>query len=239
MKTMRTLFLGEMRRMVSYKILPVSLFTSVLWIIAFLLLSKTEAQSVAPMLLFTDVVLMSILLVGASHHLERQEGTVKSMLVMPVSVGQIVASKVLASLALSLESAVVTCVALYFIHGVTLNYGLLLLSVVVSGAAHAVLGYSLSLMSRDFSSMLGIFSLYIVLFAVPSILLLLNVIPASFDWLLLISPSHAAQKQLSAAFTGTGDLLKLLVSFGYPAVLTAILLLKYVYPGFRRHAVRG
>lgn len=239
MKTMRKLFLGEMRRMVSYKILPVSLFTSVLWIITFLLLSKTEAQSIAPMLLFADVALMSILLVGASHHLERQEGTVKSMLVMPVSIGQIVVSKIMASLALGLESAVVTCGALYFIHGVTLNYGLLLLAVIVSGTAHAALGYSLSLWSRDFSSMLGILSLYIAVFAVPSILMILEVIPASYDWLLLISPSHAAQIQLNAAFTGAFDAAKLLVSFGYLSVLAVVLLLKHVYPGFKRHAVRG
>ncbi len=239
MKTIRKLFLGEMRRMVSYKILPVSLATSVLWIIAFLLVSKTEAQSIAPLLLFTDVVMMSILLVGASHHLERQEGTVKSMLVMPVSIGQIAASKIMASLALSLESAVVTSAALYFIHGVTLNYGLLLLAVIVSGAAHAVIGYSLSLWSRDFSSMLGILFLYIVIFAVPSILMILKVIPASYDWLLLISPSHAAQTQINAAFAGAGDVLKLLASYGYLAVLTAVLMLWHVYPGFKRHAVRG
>jgi len=239
MKTMRRLFLGEMRRMVSYKILPVSLVTSVLWIIAFLLLSKMEALAIAPMLLFTDVVMMSILLVGASHHLERQEGTVRSMLVMPVSIGQIVVSKMLASLALSLESAVVTCCALYFIHGATLNYGLLFLAVVVSGSAHVALGYSLSLWSRDFSSMLGILSLYLIAFALPTILFFLNVIPAGYDWLLMISPSHAAQLQLTAAFTGSFDTAKLLVSFGYLAALTVILLVAHVNPGFKRHAVRG
>ncbi len=239
MKTMRKLFLGEMRRMVSYKILPVSLVTSVLWIAAFLLVSRLEAQSIAPMLLFTDVVMMSILLVGASHHLERQEGTVKSMLVMPVSIGQIVLSKMLASLALSLESAIITCGALYIIHGVTLHYGLLLLAVTVSGTAHAALGYSLSLWSRDFSSLLGILFLYILVFALPTILLLLNVIPAGYDWLMMISPSHAAQVQLTAAFTGTFDSSKLVASFGYLAALTAVLLLVHISPGFKRHAVRG
>ncbi len=239
MKTIKKLFLGEMRRMLSYKILPVSLVTSILWIVAFLLLTKMEAQSIAPMLLFTDVVMMTVMLVGASHHLERQEGTVKSMLVMPVSIGQIVISKVMASLVLSLESAIVTCGALYFIHGVTLNYGLLLLAVIVSGTAHAVLGYSLSLLSRDFSSMLGILSLYIVVFALPSILIILNVIPASYDWLLLISPSHAAQKQLSAAFAADRDMPKLLVSFGYLIALSAVLVVGHVNPGFKRHAVKG
>ena len=239
MKTMRKLFLGEMRRMVSYKILPVSLVTSVLWIIAFLLVSRMEALSIAPMLLFTDVVMMSILLVGASHHLERQEGTVRSMLVMPVSIGQIVMSKMLSSLALSLESAVILCGALYFIHGVILNYGLLLLAAILAGASHAALGYSLSLMSRDFSSLLGLLSLYILVFALPTILLFLNVIPAGYDWLLMISPAHDAQLLFTAAFTGTFDTAKLLAALGYLAALTAVLVTRHVRPGFKRHAVRG
>ncbi len=239
MKTLWKLLLFEMRRMVNYKILPVSLVTSVLWIILFFLLSKAESQTIAPLLLFTDVVMMSILLTGASYHLERQEGTVKSLLVTPAGIGAIVVSKVLASLVLSLESAVVTCGALYFIHGITLDYGLLLAAVLVSGAAHAVLGYSFSLLSRDFSGLLGYISLYILVFALPPILLYMHVIPAEYDWLMIFSPADAAQTLLGAAFTGIQSMFKLLLSFGYLAALTAALMLLHVIPGFRRHAARG
>lgn len=239
MKTLWKLFLGEMRRMVSYKILPVSLFTSLLWIIAFLFLSKLEALQIAPLLIFMDVSMMSILLIGAAHHLERTEGTVKSMMVMPVSIGQIVISKVMASIALGLESAVVTSAALYFIHGLTLNYGLLFLAILVAGAAHGAIGFSLALLSRDFSSMLGILMLYIVAFAAPSILLTLKVIPASYEWLVLLSPSHAAQILINAGVAGNGQTGKLIFSYGYLAALTGLLLSLHVYPGFKRHAVRG
>lgn len=239
MKTLRRLFLFEVRRMVHYKILPVSLVTSLLWIVLFLLVSGVEALAVAPLMLFTDVVMMSILLTGASCHLERQEGTVKSLLVTPAGVGAIVASKVMASLLLSLESAAVTCGALYFIHGITVHYGLLLLAVLVSGACHAVLGYSFSLRSRDFSSLLIYVLLYILALALPPMLLYMKAIPATLGWLFWISPADAAQTQLGAAFTGASGTGRLLFSYGYLVSLTAALLLFEVIPGFKRHAARG
>lgn len=135
MKNLSKLIAGEMKRLIRYKILPVSLVTAVLWIILFLFLSESEAREIAPLLILIDVAAMSILLLGASHHLEKQEDTIRSMLVMPVSYGQILAAKAVSSLVLAVESAVVTSAALFFIHGVTFNYAVLLLFVAIAGAA--------------------------------------------------------------------------------------------------------
>ncbi len=92
MSSLKKLIAGELKRLMRYKILPVSLATVIIWIVLFLFISEREAREIAPLLIFVDVAAMSILLLGASHHLEKQEGTIRSMMVMPVSPGQILAT---------------------------------------------------------------------------------------------------------------------------------------------------
>ena len=163
MTSMTRLVVGELKRLVRYNILPVSLVTAIIWVVLFLFLSENEAREIAPLLIFVDVAAMSILLLGASHHLEKQEGTVRTMMVMPISLGQILAAKTIASMVLAIESTVVTSVALFFIHRVTFNYVVLLMFVAIAGAAHAAIGFVFSLRSRDFTSMLGILIGYMFL----------------------------------------------------------------------------
>ena len=135
MSSLVKLFLGEMKRMVSYKILPISVATSMIWVVLFSLLSSSEARRFAPLLLYMDAGVMSLLLAGAFHHLERIDGTVKTMMVLPVSTGQIILAKALAAAALGLISALVVSLALYFLHGITLRYIVLLLTIAAAAMA--------------------------------------------------------------------------------------------------------
>lgn len=232
------LFAGEMRRLVSYKILPVSFATSCIWIILLLFISKKDALFIAPLLIFIDITMMLILLIGASNHLEKQEGTIKSMLVMPVSIKEILLSKVAASMILGFESVVVMSAALFIIHGITFNYAVLLLFVFAAGAAHAAIGFFLALHSKDFGSMLGLLMAYLLPFTIPTILFTFGVIDASFEWILMLSPSHASSNLISAAVLGNYDALKVLAGCAYLALLSAALLRFAVYPKFKDDAVR-
>ena len=239
MRSVLKLTKGELKRLITYKILPISLVTGLIWIIIFLFISKEEAVGIAPMLIFVDVCMMSILLIGASHHLEKQEGTIKSMMIMPVSLGEILFAKVISSMVLGIESAVVTSAALFFIHGVTFNYGLLLLFIIIAGGAHTAIGFFLSLISRDFTSMLGLLMAYIIPLELPTILFTFGLIDIKYDWILMISPSHSAGSLISSAVTGEFDWAKILVSCVYLIVLSAILFKFVVFPKFKNNAVRG
>ena len=177
MSSLVKLFLGEMKRMVSYKILPISVATSMIWVVLFSLLSAEEARRFAPLLLYTDAGVMSLLLAGAFHHLERIDGTVKTMMVLPVSTGQIILAKALAAAALGLISALVVSLALYFLHGITLRYLVLLLTIAAAAMAHAAIGLVIALKARDFSGTLGGVMLFIMLIFVPAILLETGLIP--------------------------------------------------------------
>lgn len=239
MNNLTKLIIGELKRLVKYKILPVSLATTTLWIVLFLFISPEEARKIGPIVIFVDVAAMSVLLLGASHHLEKQDGTIRTMMVMPVSIKQILTAKTIGSVVLAIESAVVTSAALLFIHGITFNYAALLLFVAISGAAHAAIGFVLSLRSRDFNSMLGLLLGYMFLFTIPSILFSLNVIDGKYEWLLMISPSHSASHLITSAVTGEYEIAMIITGCLYLLILAAALFKFAVYPMFKDNAARG
>ena len=239
MSRLKRLDEGELKRLVRYKILPVSLATAILWIVLLLFLSESEAREAAPLIIFIDVAVMSILLLGASHHLEKQEGTIRSMLVMPVSPGQILAAKTISSMVLAVESVIITSVALFFIHGVTFNYILLLLFVAIAGAAHAGIGFVLSLRSKDFTSMLCLLIGYMFVFIIPSFLFRFGVIDAKYEWLLMISPPHSTNHLITSAVSGEFKSAFVIAGCLYLIILAAGLFKFAVYPMFKDNAVRG
>lgn len=239
MKNVLKLVLGELNRFVKYGILPISLVTAVMWVLLFFAVSAQEARTLAPLFIFTDVAVMSVVLIGASYHLEKQEGTIKSMMIMPVSLCEILTAKVISSMVLAVESTIVTAAALYFIHGITLDYGPLVLFVVAASCAHAAIGFLLSLLSRDFSSALGFLMTYMFIFTIPSMLFSFGIIQQKYEWLLMLSPSHAASNLVTSAVSGSYDKAKVIAALIYLPVLSAALFKFAVYPGFKSNAVRG
>ncbi len=239
MKSLAKLIDGEMKRLLRYKILPVSLATTFVWIVLLLFLSQKEAREMAPLLICVDVAAMSILLLGASHHFEKQEGTIKTMMVLPVSLVEIIAAKTIGSMVLALESAVVMSVALFLIHGITFNYIVLLLFIAIAGAAHAAIGFAFSLRSRDFTSMLGVLIGYMFLFTIPSILFGFGIIDTKYEWLLMISPYHSASHLITSAVTGDFDIAMTITGCLYLVILAVFLFKFAVYPMFKDNAARG
>ncbi len=238
MKNALKLLAGEIKRLVRYKILPISLATSLIWVIIFLFIKKEEARELAPLLILMDVAVMSIILIGASLHLEKQEGTMKAMLVMPVSLGEILTAKIAASMVLALESAIIVSVALYIIYGFIINYGLLILYILIASVAHAAIGFFLAIVSRDFTSMLGLMMAYMLVFTMPSILYAVKVFDIS-EWILFISPIHSTSLIITSAVSGEGESAKIIACCAYLFVLSAVLLRFIIYPKFKNKSVRG
>ncbi|OCN00398.1 hypothetical protein A7X67_16160 [Clostridium sp. W14A] len=230
---------GELKRLISYKLLARSLATAFIWMIVFLFMSKSDSRNIAPLFMFVDTCIVSIMLIGASFYFEQQGSTIKSMMVMPVSIGQILISKIVASLALGLVLVTITCAALFFIHGITFNYALLLLFVLLAVAVHASIGFFLALYSKGLTTMLVMLVAYMLIFVVPTILLAFHVIDTQYEWVVMISPSHTASKLLSSVVSGSFDIHKVLLGSFYLPVLSAVLLRFVVLPKFKSRAVQG
>ncbi len=230
------LFKGELKRMVSYRILPVAVGTSLIWVGIFALLSGEESRRFASFLLYMDSGLMSLLLAGAFHHLERTDGTVKTMLVLPVATGAILTAKAMAAAALGLLSALVVSLSLFFLHSIRMDYLLLVLFTFITAVAHAGIGLALALRSRDFSATLGWVMLFMLLSLLPVILDLTGAIPESFSWAVLISPSGAATAALDYAAGNTSDRARAVLGAAWLTLAAFILYRFPVLRLFRRHA---
>ncbi len=236
MNALFRLFKGEMQRMVSYRILPVALGTSLIWVGIFALLSGEESRRFASLLLYMDSGLMSLLLAGAFHHLERTDGTVRTMLVLPVPTGAILLAKALAAAVLGLLSALVVSLSLLFLHGIRMDYPLLALFTLLTAAAHAGIGLALALRSRDFSATLGLVMLFMMVSLLPVLLEFAGVIPKSLSWAVLLSPSGAATAALDHATGNSPDGTRAVLGAAWLALIALILYRFPVLRLFRRHA---
>ena len=114
MNNLLNLIKGEIVRLGKYQIMTIGLLTSVIWLIIFALIKQEEALELAPVFLFADMAIMSIILMGASFYLEKQEGTLNSVMMLPVNIGDILIAKTVASIIMGLLSAVAVALGLYF-----------------------------------------------------------------------------------------------------------------------------
>jgi fluoroquinolone transport system permease protein len=238
MNNLLKLVRGELARLNKNKILPISIFVSLIWVLIIGFSPIEEVMGLIPMLLVADAGMMSIIYLAASFYFEKQEGSIKSQLVLPVKVQDILFSKVLASIVLSLASTIVIVLTVIFVHQLKINLFLLFVYIILIVSSHAALGFVIILNSRDFGQMLGIYAAYALLFFLPTILSVFEIIPKRMDIYLLISPTHAAQTLLQSPFTDM-DFLSELIAFFYLLFLGFGIFLFYVNKKFKEYAIAG
>ena len=241
-KKLVTLISGEIQRSVKYKVLTIGAALSFIWLIVIFFIRKDNAalQVLVPLFIFSDAVLMSVMLIGASVFFEKQEGSIRSVLISPVTPAQILLSKITNSVIIAIISAVVVSVGTVVMTEVSINIPLLLLYVVITVAAHSAIGYSLSLISKDFNAMLVNYMVFAIVFIIPPMLIMLNIIPESFELAALISPSECGSVLINSAISDNdAEWYKILISIIYQVTLAFLLMRYFVYPRFVKNAVRG
>ena len=151
------------------------------------------------MVLFLDATMMSIMYIGAEMHFEKTESTISTMLVTPVSNGQMVSSKGIANTIHNLTSSLLIIAAFYiagqaeWIPDPGINLPLLLLGIVVATATFTVLGLVLSYYQKDFTEMLVNMFVLVIFLMVPSILMMFGVMEGDiWENVMLANPMQAA-----------------------------------------------
>ena len=238
MKNLAKLMKGEINRLNKYKILPIGALVSLIWVLIIGLSNKETAQELAPMLIMMDATMMSIILLGASHFYEKQEGTLKSLLTTPVSLFEIFLSKVLSSLLVTYISAIIVVSASLIIHQISISILLLVLYIAIIGVAHVALGYLLTLFSKDFGGLIGLYAVYAFLSFMPSLLFSMEILPESTKWYLMLSPTHASQILLNNCFTAE-PIEFVLVAALYLLLIAGCLFQFVVYKKFKNCLVEG
>jgi fluoroquinolone transport system permease protein len=229
---------GEVLRLVRYKVIFFGILVSLIWVVLIYFLDAQTAKGFMPFLAMLDAGMMSVILLGATFFLEKQEGSIKTLLVSPVSLVQVLAAKVCSAVISAMISVVMVLGSGFIFHGIQTNFLLVLLYVFVIVLSHTAIGYVITLRSKDFMSMMMSFAGLSLLMMIPSFLYMLGVIEEQLHWLLLLSPMYAAQYLIQSILT-SADLLLIVGSTLYLALLGTFLYGKVVYPRFKQFAIGG
>lgn len=238
MKTILRLLKGEIVRLFKYKILWFGIALSLIWVVILTLSQAAEAKALMPFLLVMDSGMMSIILLASGFYYEKQESTIKSIFVAPVSLSQLLIAKVLATLLSSIITMVLVGLGMAIVHGVIINYGLALLFIILSTLTHVAIGYVIVFYSRDFMSFLMKYMVVVIVLIVPVLLVTIDVIPQESEIFALISPSYAVKFLMDSIFFEKEiwtTLFGCLVLVAFPAILYPLV----VYPKFKQYAIKG
>jgi ABC-type Na+ efflux pump permease subunit len=240
-KIMLKLFIllkSEVMRLFHYKIIYFGLFVSLIWVFVLSFTSFQEAELLMPQLLSLDAGLMTIVLIGSSYYFEKQEGTLQALFVSPVSPRIVLIAKILASLVPSLVSITLISLTMGLIHGYWIPLLLALVYVILATIAHVSVGFILMFLSPDFMSLLVKYMGIALLFYLPSILIPLNLIAESLEWIGFFSPSYAAQYVIQSLLNDR-DIATILLALFFLTALPSLVFPLYVYPRFKKEALRA
>ncbi len=227
MKTLKGLLRGEFQRLIKYNIIQVSFGVSVLWLLILFLVGKEEAGVFLPLVVFMDLTMMSVLLMGVSLFYERQENTLKTLMVTPAPMWGIAVSKIIASIYLAFQSVVVVVGVAYFAFDIAFRLLPFLAFVLIIALAHGILGFVLSLFSKDFNGLLALIMAYMIVFAFPSIFYALGLMSESIEPLLLLSPTHVSLLMINYGFDQSIETFELIYGMLY-LIIASLVLWKYL-----------
>lgn len=233
---------SEMIRLYKYKILTISLVVSILWMGVLYLIGEESAASFVGLFIALDASVMSIIMLGASLFFEREENTLKPLLVTPVSVGQIIGVKVASSILVALQSALLVGLFVQFVLAIEVQFIALILLVALIATVHSMIGFFLAMKASDFTGLLVNMILYTFIFAIPSLLVTLDVITGWGEDILWISPIQDALIYMNMVFgleqSITFTSVSFLLSVVYLLFVSGLLYTGYIKPNYPHAAVK-
>ena len=200
MSNFQVLFLGELQRMRKYNIFTGSIVISLLWVA---MLHFTEVQDVGfifPLLLFIDATSMAILLVGVTIFYEKQENTLKTLMVSPINKSEYILAKTCANIITNLEALVILYIYARIFKEINLNILGFSIAVILVSFLHSLIGFLLTYASRDFTELLMGMIKYTFLLMIPPLLEQVGLIRNQlYSRLLYILPTKASLLILNAS----------------------------------------
>ncbi len=223
MNSFVVLFMGELARMKKYNIFAASFVIILIWVGILHFTDVRDVSFIFPLLIFLDATSMAILMIGVTIFYEKQEGTLKSILVAPVRKMEYIMAKTFANVA----SNVVTLLILYLysrlFKEIHVNLIGLIAAVILVSLFHSLIGFLLTYYSKDFTDLLMAMMKYVFLFMLPLLLEQVGIITS--EWLrnlLYVLPTKASYILLQAT-AGGAKTWEIVFSAGYLVVASLVL----------------
>lgn len=233
-----SLLKSEFKRLVKYKIVTIAFLLTFLWAAVLYLVGEDAAGTFLPMFIFIDATTMSIMYVGSILYYEKQENTLKPLLVTPISVLSIVVVRVVTAIYIALQSGVLIALFAAFFLNVSVNFIALIVFLSIIAAAHAMIGFWISLHAPDFNDLLIAIVGYMFFFAFPTLFFSLGLLPDFFEYVLMISPTHGSFLLIARALNEDVALWQWLVASFYLVSVAGLLYLFQVKPWYALKGVK-
>ena len=230
---------GELQRLHKYNFTSISVIVAIIWGAVLYFLDNEMLGSVLPFVLMLDATMMAVMYVGAVMYFEKNESTISTLLVTPISNSELILSKVISYTLHNLLSAAMLIIAFVLIKDIQINYLLIFVGIVLSTGFFTTAGIVLSYFQKDFTGMLvQIMILSFALF-IPTALFIFGVLKGDvWEYILMANPIQAAQEIIGGGFKGYDYDFKYYFSLSY-LLIGGILVYRYIaLPGFQKYAVK-
>jgi fluoroquinolone transport system permease protein len=229
---------AELYRLFRYKIIFFSFLVSAIWILILALSDAEVAEGLTPTLIVMDSGMMSILLLAASFYFEKQEETVKSMLVTPVPLALILLAKIASAMTAGIVSMLAVAGSAWILHGIETNLLLMAVYVLFIVAGNTAIGYFFILISKDFTGLIVKIAGVLMLFYVPSLLVPLGLLADEYAILALLSPVYAGNRLIQSLYESVPNQ-EIWISLLYLGLLAGILYPFVIYKKYQKVAIEG
>jgi len=236
MNKLKALIVGDFLRLAKYNLFIASVVVALIWVGLGLFLEPEQMVEFLPLVFFMEASAMTALLVGAEMYYEKKEHTISSMLISPITEIEYILSKVITHLINIMIILLLISVGLYFVNELVISYAWLLLSALIVTSFYVSIGLLLSYYSKDFTALLINYMFMMLIFLLPSVLVMFNVFDGKWIDIVKYMPSEVTLRILSSAIVSKVDLTQYLFDVVYLFVFGFIIYRLIVIPGFKKFA---
>lgn len=232
------LFKGELLRLQRYRLFAASIFVSIMWVGVLHFVDMVNVTGLIPQLVFLDVTTMAVLLVGVSFIYERDEATLYSILISPITKSQYIWAKLLSHITPSIVSLSIMFIYAKIFKTLDVNYFLLLGGVVLVALFHSQIGFLLTFYTKDFTGLVMLIITFFLVSILPVILDEFGIVTNEvFRKLIFLLPAKSALMIIMGT-TGTMESWKIVTSIVY-MVLGSTFLYYLIWKKLQDHFQRG
>ena len=238
MAKIKHLVSGEFTRLTKYNLFTASLVVALVWVVMGYFLELDEFKTFLPFVFLMETSTMTSLLVGAEMFYEKKEHTISSMLISPMTEFEYIVSKILVNILNIAIIFVIIGASMYFLKDYLFNFQWLFLGIILVTSFYVFIGVLLSYISKDFTALLLNYMVLMIVLVLPSIGVLLGLLPESTLEYIYWSPTEVTLRLLNASFFDSVDFVQYLKDAVY-IVLLSLLMLRYgVLPYFKDYATK-
>ncbi|MBO8170256.1 MAG: ABC transporter permease [Bacillaceae bacterium] len=223
MPNFMVLLTGELERMKKYNIVAASFVIILIWIGVLHFTDIQDVSRLLPLLVFLDATSMAILMIGVTLFYEKQEGTLKTLLVAPIRKMEYVLAKTAAGVMSNLVTLLVLYLYARLFKEVHVHVFGLVAAVILVSLFHSLVGFLLTYYAKDFTDLLMAMMKYVFVFMLPLLLEQVGIITST--WLqnvFYILPTKASYILLQATAGGM-ETWEIVFSAGYLLVFSLVL----------------